>query len=341
MQNETGDFEICKAHLTRVSRTFALNIRVLKGNAYKSLLLAYLLCRIADTIEDDPRLPAPVKIAKLHQYADLFPPPTDHGQKTATFLADLHLSQQNNDSDLVADIERVFNEFVKLPLPLITSVSAHVKEMAVGMASVLEEKNGGTIIFLENREELDRYCYYVAGTIGLMITEIFDEASGRIDAATKEKLLKRSVAFGLGLQITNIAKDFFGDCERGWCYVPRSFFTVEGIDPLKDTFHDHRESYTRVHKQLIGLALQYLDEALQYMLDIPRTLVRYRLFCAWPLFMALETLAKLYGEERLFSGEVIKIHRHDVRRIVRSTSIAVLSNHALHALYSRIRRRIV
>ena len=340
MQNESGDFEICKEHLSRVSRTFALNIRVLRGNAHRSLLLAYLLCRIADTIEDDPRLPVPVKVAKLRQYADLFPPPSDRGSMIEPFLADLQLSQENDDAALVADMGRVFTEFVTLPLPLITSVSAHVREMALGMAALLEEKQGGTIIFLENREELDSYCYYVAGTIGLMITEIFDEASGRIDGATKDKLLKRSVAFGLGLQITNIAKDFFGDRERGWCYVPRSLFAMEGIDPLTDPFHDHRESYTRVHKQLIRLALQYLDEALQYMLDIPRTLIRYRLFCAWPLFMALETLVKLYGEERLFTGQVIKINRHDVRRIVRSTSIAVLSNQALRLLYSRIRRRI-
>ncbi len=340
MRNEAGDFEICKDYLNRVSRTFALNIRVLRGSAYRSILLAYLLCRIADTIEDDPRLPAPFKVEKLRQYAVLFPPASDYERRIENLLEDLHFSQQNDDADLVTDTGRVFNEFIKLPDPLIASISAHVKEMALGMAALLDEKREGEIIFLENREELDSYCYYVAGTIGLMITEIFDEASGRITAATKEKLLKRSVAFGLGLQITNIAKDFFGDCKRGWCYVPRSLFTAEGIDPLKGNFHDNREAYVRVHKQLIKLALHYLDEALQYTIDIPRSLIRYRLFCAWPLFMALETLAKLYGEERLFNGQVIKINRNDVKRLVRSTSIAVISNNALQLLYSRIRRRI-
>ncbi|MBN2570394.1 MAG: squalene/phytoene synthase family protein [Deltaproteobacteria bacterium] len=340
MQNEAGDFEICKEYLNKVSRTFALNIQVLKGSAYKSLLLAYLLCRIADTIEDDARLPVDLKCDKLRQYSDLFPPGQDYAQKILILLEDLHFSQRNNDSDLVADAERVFNEFIKLPSPLISSVSAHVKEMALGMADLLAEKREGKIIFLETREELDSYCYFVAGTIGLMITEIFAEASGRINDATKAKLLKRSVAFGLGLQITNIAKDFFGDCERGWCYVPRSLFVAEGIDPMEGNFHDNREAYTRVHKQLIQWGLHYLDEALQYTLDIPRSLVRYRLFCAWPLFMALETLAKLCGEERLFTGQIIKINRYDVKRIVRSTSIAVMSNSALQILYSRVRNRI-
>jgi len=340
MQTESGDFEICKEYLNKVSRTFALNIKVLRGSAYKSLLLAYLLCRIADTIEDDAHLPVAMKCDKLRQYADLFPPGPDYVQKIVVLLEDLHFSQRNNDSDLVADTERIFNEFIKLPAPLISSVSAHVKEMALGMAALLAEKREGEIIFLETREELDSYCYYVAGTIGLMITEIFAEASGKINDATKAKLLKRSVAFGLGLQITNIAKDFFGDCERGWCYVPRSLFLAEGIDPMEGNFHDNKEAYTRVHKQLIQWALHYLDEALQYTLDIPRSLIRYRIFCAWPLFMALETLAKLYGEERLFKGQVIKINRDDVKRIIRNTSIAVISNNALQLLYSRVRRRI-
>ncbi len=340
MQNRPGDFEICKEYLNKVSRTFSLNISVLRGSAYRSLLLAYLLCRIADTIEDDPHLPAQFKTQKLCEYANLFPPRSDYNRQIENLLKDICFTQKSDDSDLVMDSATIFNEFVKLPSPMISIVSAHVKEMTLGMAALLGEKRDGEITFLENKEELDSYCYYVAGTIGLMITAIFSEASTKINAMTRGKLLKRSVAFGLGLQITNIAKDFFGDCNRGWCYVPRSFFTEEGIDPVSGNFYDNREAYTNVHKKLIKLALHYLDEALQYTIDIPRSLIRYRLFCAWPLFMALETLAKLYGEESLFSGEVIKISRDDVKRIVRNTSLAVMSNNALKSMYSSISRRI-
>ena len=42
--------------LLQVSRTFALNINVLKGKLHKSILLAYLYLRIADTVEDDPEM---------------------------------------------------------------------------------------------------------------------------------------------------------------------------------------------------------------------------------------------------------------------------------------------
>ena len=39
--------------LPAVSRTFALSIRVLPGTLGRAVLTAYLLCRIADTVEDD------------------------------------------------------------------------------------------------------------------------------------------------------------------------------------------------------------------------------------------------------------------------------------------------
>ena len=44
--------------LPAVSRTFALSIRVLPGALGQAVLAAYLLCRIADTVEDEPAMPA-------------------------------------------------------------------------------------------------------------------------------------------------------------------------------------------------------------------------------------------------------------------------------------------
>ena len=39
--------------LPAVSRTFALSVQLLRGELGRSVLCAYLLCRIADTLEDD------------------------------------------------------------------------------------------------------------------------------------------------------------------------------------------------------------------------------------------------------------------------------------------------
>jgi len=338
--NHLDDLAFCEEYLVKVSRTFAINIKILKGNSYKGLLLAYLLCRIADTIEDDPWFPVSFKAQKLCEYSELFPPSPDYKNRIERFLKDITFKQESDSSDLLMNAVCVFNEFVRLPDSMISVISAHVKEMAVGMAGFQEKAFDKGIIFLENQEELDKYCYFVAGTVGLMITSIFSENSRRITPEIKKKLQGRSVAFGLGLQITNIAKDFYVDRERGWSYVPRSFFIEEGIDPIHDSFHDKQKGFVNAHKRLINLALKYLDEALLYTLDIPRTLIRFRLFCLWPLFMAVESLARLSGKQNLFKGQVVKISRNDVKRIVRNTSLAVMSNSILKYMYCNTRRKI-
>ena len=51
-----GDWEYCQKTLPKVSRTFALNISVLTGELHRSVLTAYLFCRIIDTIEDAAQL---------------------------------------------------------------------------------------------------------------------------------------------------------------------------------------------------------------------------------------------------------------------------------------------
>lgn len=334
------DFRFCEDSLPKVSRTFAINIRILKGDVYRGVLLAYLLCRIADSIEDDHYFPVDFKIQKLHDYSSLFPPALYYKEQISEFLQSMRFAHETHASVLVNNIVRVFNELVKLPETLVAVISRYVKEMAVGMAEFQGKGLNKKKVFFDNQNELDQYCYYVAGTVGLMLTSVFTLDAKKISPEIKKKLEERSVQFGLGLQVTNIAKDFVEDQKRGWCYVPCSFFTEAGIDPLNDFLTEKPDRLLKVEKRIIEHALGYLDEAFRYVMDIPRTFIRYRLFCLWPLFMAVETLAKLYQEHSFLSGGVIKISRDDVQRITRNTSLMVLSNKALRFLYNHMRRFI-
>jgi farnesyl-diphosphate farnesyltransferase len=49
-----ADRAFCDAMLPKVSRTFAICIRLLPSDLEHPVLVAYLLCRVADTIEDTP-----------------------------------------------------------------------------------------------------------------------------------------------------------------------------------------------------------------------------------------------------------------------------------------------
>ena len=333
----SDDFKFCEDSLTRVSRTFSINIRILKGDVYRGVLLAYLLCRIADTIEDDSSFSVDFKIQKLNDYSSLFPPEPHYRERVSGFLRSLRFARETDASVLVHNSARVFNELVKLPGTLVAVISRYVKEMAVGMAEFQEKGLTTKKVFFENQKEMDQYCYYVAGTVGLMLTSLFTLDSKKIPYEVKKKLEERSVQFGLGLQVTNIVKDFVEDRRRGWCYVPRSFFTEAGIDPSNDHLTEKTDRLLKVEKRVVEHALGYLDEAFRYVMDIPRTLVRYRLFCVWPLFMAIKTLSKLYYEHSFLHDQAVKISRKEVRQITRNTSLCVFSNSALRFLYNKLR----
>ena len=64
------DWNYCVSTLPKVSRTFALNISVLKGDLHKSILVAYLFCRTIDTVEDAYKLDASLKTQLLLRFAD-------------------------------------------------------------------------------------------------------------------------------------------------------------------------------------------------------------------------------------------------------------------------------
>ena len=67
--------------------------------------------------------------------------------------------------------------------------------------------------FRDDRELL-RYCYGVAGTVGLAMSPIL----GVTDPVAKQ----HAVDLGVGMQITNICRDVLEDAERGRVYLPES-----------------------------------------------------------------------------------------------------------------------
>jgi phytoene synthase len=65
----------------------------------------------------------------------------------------------------------------------------------------------------EDLKQLEKYCYFVAGTVGLMLLPVL--------AADKHEMLKdAAVHLGIAMQITNILRDIGEDADRGRVYLP-------------------------------------------------------------------------------------------------------------------------
>lgn len=326
-----------------VSRTFALNIRILPDELQDTIRLAYLFMRIADTVEDDRTMPPQARKELLDQYCKCFDPKGPVWAEIEVFQAMLPpdwKSGPDADQFLVAHADLVFRVFAELPYELRDPVEERVKEMCAGMVHYAMQREEDGWFRLRTRQELLDYCYFVAGTVGLMLTDLFAVRTRFVSEKRKEKLKSRAVAFGLGLQLVNIARDIPADWGRRTVFVPSEMCEAQGILPEALPDPTRREPSIKVLKDLLRLADHELREAQKYVLDLPRTAFRVRLFCLWPLLMAQDTLVLLarHPAQSLDPASRLKIGRRRVKWIVYST-IATCWSNALVALQFRSRNR--
>jgi farnesyl-diphosphate farnesyltransferase len=335
--------------LSKTSRTFALNIQVLSPKLRIQVLLAYLFCRMADTLEDDIELPPNQKVALLEDFKQLFPPGPNFERRMATFSASLPIDWANSDRWdrlLVAHSHWIFPLLTPFPKGAIKSISVCVQEMCDGMIQFTRRQTAmdsgkATPVLIETIQDLDRYCYYVAGTVGNLLCDLFAQHSLLIGVKRANALKSLSVSFGLGLQLTNILKDIQDDRLRNVSFIPLSLLHQEGLTEVSFLTSEGKAGARRIMIELIQKAKSHLKDALEYTCLIPRLEPRLRLFCLWPLFMAAETMVMLANNLEGYQDVAkMKISRSQVKLILRKTSLVCWSNHLLRSMFNATLSRL-
>jgi farnesyl-diphosphate farnesyltransferase len=329
-----GDREYCRMMLPRVSRTFALGIRLLPRRLEEAVRISYLLCRIADTVEDGAEL-APSDKTRL--LAELRACLQDGGPDGAA-LAAAFPSPTTDEQRLAHDAARVFRCFRGLSDRERSAIRPWVDEMIAGMSEFAGRRPpGGQIETLADVAELDRYCYYVAGTVGHLLTGLFRIHHPRIPAARYARLEALATSFGLGLQLTNIIKDVADDRRRGWSFVPRDLCEVAGLEPtdLQDPARFPQAS--RVMATLIAKAKGHLQDALAYCTTLPAAAYRIRIFCLTSLYFAVRTLRVAERDPRLLDpSHKVKITRGEVYRTVAAAHLVAPFDALARGYYLRL-----
>ncbi len=321
--------------LAKTSRTFALNIQVLPQGLLNQVQLAYLFCRMADTLEDDPELDGLKKIQLIQAFRGLMPPGPDFDTRWSHFYASLPenwVRSDRWDHLLVAHGHWLFPLLSGFSTLAVKAISECVEEMCDGMIRFTAKQSKAASgqdepVLIETMEDLDGYCYYVAGTVGLLLCKLFALHSNLIGTKRAQALNSLAVSFGLGLQLTNILKDIHEDAQRNVSYIPLSLLAQEGLSSVNFLSQEGRQAKARIMVHLIQKAKKHLEDALEYTCLLPRLEPRLRLFCLWPLFMAAETIVLIARELDATKEEPnTKISRSQVKRIVRKTSLVCWSN---------------
>jgi len=335
------DWEYCQKALPKVSRTFALNISILKGDLHRSILIAYLFCRIVDTVEDAAQLDPKIKIKLLREFSRLIQDADYRQGSLASWIRECEaVDGSPNDLELLSQTQRVFNVFDTLRKNYQDQIIPSVSEMARGMAYFQKKFDSNALTLLENEEELEEYCYFVAGAVGEMLCNLFLEEVPHVSQHARQVMRDTAVSFGLGLQMTNISKDIIVDRGRGWSYVPRSYIESNGLTVEEFSAGSSEEKNLQILEHLLNKTMGHLQDALKFTLAIPRKNPRIRLFCIWPLWMAVETVAVLHNNQELLkSDDPVKISRKTVRQILRRTPLLCYSDSLLKSSFERIQKR--
>ena len=126
------DLHFCREVLPRVSRTFAVNIRLLNGTLGGAVRTGYLLCRAADALEDSwPGEPAAI-CDRFGRFVDAL---DGDGQALASLSGEARaLGSDRMDLKLVAELPRLLRVHGGLPDAHRIAVQEGVTTLANGMA---------------------------------------------------------------------------------------------------------------------------------------------------------------------------------------------------------------
>lgn len=258
--------------LEKTSRTFALSIPVLPDPTRREVTIAYLLFRIADTFEDAYHWPPDRRVAALAGFEELLREnrPAEAARLAAAWSAEGPADHEGY-RELIAEIPFVLDAYFALAPDAVESIRAHVLRSSDGMGEFVARTHEGRLT-LSSLPELRRYCYFVAGIVGEMLTELFLRDRPALGAAAAS-LRERSATFGEALQLVNILKDAAEDAREGRRYLPESV-------PVDEVFALARRDL-EVAAEYIGI----LQRA-----GAPRGLVE---FCALPVLLARASLRKV------------------------------------------------
>jgi farnesyl-diphosphate farnesyltransferase len=325
------DLRYQRGILPGVSRTFALTIPVLPDALAVVVTNAYLLCRIADTIEDDPALRNDLKSqfhARFVAVVNGDESAEDFARDLAPLLSDRVLPAEH---DLVRNTPAVIRVTHACSDEERAALTRCVAIMCRGMPEFQRSKS---LRGLADLDELAEYCYYVAGVVGEMCTELFCLHTPEL-RQERDVMLRLSVSFGQGLQMTNILKDIWDDRPAGACWLPRSVFANGTLDleqleawHLTPEFRDGLD-------ELIGIGHAHLRNALEYTCMIPKRETGIRRFCLWAIGLAVLTLRKIHRNPAFRSGNEVKVSRRTVKATVLTTNLTLMSNRALRLMFAR------
>jgi farnesyl-diphosphate farnesyltransferase len=306
----------CYDAVQDVSRTFAITIAELNEPMARDICVGYLVCRVADTIEDDDRIPPAAKATLLRDYRHALD--TDDEADAAAFqtaAGEWVPADANADWQVVGNADRVLSTFRNLDRNARERIRPPVRELVDGMAMFVDRyaEEGG--LRIQTIDELEEYCWYAAGTVGTLVTNLVSQDA---DPEVADQLAENARAFSLLLQLVNVAKDVAVDYEEeNNVYLPEAWLNDAGVTAADIGAGRSVDALASVVKRVTDHATGYLDGAQAWLEAMPER--RGNTLAAWavPYLLAVGTIRELMARPRdVISEGGVKISREEVHAVI-------------------------
>ncbi len=273
--------------LINQSRSFAIPILNLDERFRVPVMVQYNLNKTVDTIEDSPGLEPEEKIRLIKAFCE-------------HLLRDGYCAAvRNRMLEVIPEEEAFVFKNYESTIGLFNTLTEEEKtlgkrwatEMADGMCAFLKRT-------IRTPEELNEYCYYVAGTVGIYLTNLLKMKGRHVTENVFEVLESNAVSFGLFLQKLNIIRDFSEDREtKKRPFWPQSYFEEEK-DPVKI-----------LNKMCDETLRNDLPGAVEYAAHIPPGNDSYDYFIRFILCSGIEYWKILKDNSSVFSPAKVKLPR--------------------------------
>ena len=221
----------------------------------------------------------------------------EEGRDNSTLLNNIKelIINETNKEKKINDFQGLYNTYQTLGLN--KEISIHLLD-----GLIFDQKS----VQIRDEKELIEYCYRVAGTVGLLMCPIL--------GCKNKEAFKFAVDLGVGMQMTNIARDVFEDSNLNRRYLPGTWINSMTAREIRDcSQHPHSDNYRNIKiaiDRILNLAQEYYDSGRLGLSYLPLR-SRFGIAVASNIYQGIGNKIKLknfdWGKSRAFTTIFDKI----------------------------------
>ena len=213
--------------IARGSQSFAAASKLFAPATRERAWLLYAWCRAADDLTDGQELGHAAS-------------PAGSGSETQARLEALTAAALDSSAEVPLAFEALRQVAQETALPR-RFINDHLAGFALDAADWRPRST----------DDLLRYCYHVAGTVGCMMAVVMGVP------AQDDETLDRACDLGLAFQLANIARDVVPDAQVGRCYLPAAWLAECGLEEAQLADPAHRDAVAALAQRLVEMAAGY------------------------------------------------------------------------------------